>query len=725
MDTRILGRAAWARRTLALLALLAALAPLALPATPAHAGPSVVVDTTADTHDANPGDGICADAGGFCSLRAAAEENNAAYGKMSVSVPAGTYVLTEPLDIYDSINIHGAGADQTFIDGDHGTRLLHVRTAELLICDADDSSIASYQYTGQVNKDFAPAGTADLAGPSAVTLGEDGDVYVVANSGVHRFTDDAVDLGLLVDPSLPPLAGWAPSDGIVEPSETGYDLYIADYFPNNRILRADLDTGSVATWVDSGVGGLAQPNDLVFYKDDLYVTNASSHQVLRYSGETGALVSVFVDGYLNTPRGLHFRGGELYVADEGSDSVLVFDADSGDYKGVFVAAGSGGLDKPTDIDFGPDGDLYVVSRNTNNILRYDGETGAFLGVFVAGGNEYLGSPTCLTWRVDGNGPNLNLSRVTLRNGRSLSGDYAAGMTIDRGAQAMLQYVTVRDNASSILGGGIQNWGTLYLHASQVVGNVLPTSGGGMTASGGGIFNGGDLTIWHSLIAGNQAVRGGGIANQGVVNMTNTTISGNRVRGGAGGIRNAGGGILNISSSTISNNHANDVTLNGDPDNDPYGGGIFNVEPAKVFLSNTILAGNTDSRTRYDADYSPDCYSPSLGFLISNRDNLFGILSANCVPQDTSFDLVGTPEMPLDPGLHPLSYNGGPTATHKLRSDSPAVDADLNQIGLAFFDCQKTDQRFKPRPSGRQCDIGAFELIRGIGGDEPPGGLVGR
>src|SRR5439155_12264265 len=49
------------------------------------------VNTTADTQDAAPGDTICADSGGFCSLRAAISESNALGGSHTISVPAGTY----------------------------------------------------------------------------------------------------------------------------------------------------------------------------------------------------------------------------------------------------------------------------------------------------------------------------------------------------------------------------------------------------------------------------------------------------------------------------------------------------------------------------------------------------------------------------------------------------------------------------------------------------------
>src|SRR5687768_16131521 len=50
-----------------------------------------VVNTTADTADAAPGNGACADAGGACSLRAAISEANALAGADIITLPAGTY----------------------------------------------------------------------------------------------------------------------------------------------------------------------------------------------------------------------------------------------------------------------------------------------------------------------------------------------------------------------------------------------------------------------------------------------------------------------------------------------------------------------------------------------------------------------------------------------------------------------------------------------------------
>lgn len=53
-------------------------------------------------------------------------------------------------------------------------------------------------------------------------------------------------------------------------------------------------------------------------------------------------------------------------------------------------------------------------------------------------------------------------------------------------------------------------------------------------------------------------------------------------------------------------------------------------------------------------------------------------------------------------LGPLADNGGPTETHALPPDSPAVDA-------ATGDCPASDQRGASRPYGSACDVGAFEL----------------
>ncbi|PQO34778.1 tandem-95 repeat protein [Bremerella cremea] len=92
-----------------------------------------IVNTTLDTIDVNPGDGIAEDASGNTSLRAAIMEANATIGNDTITLPAGTYRLTRSgaaddtaqrgdLDITDDITINGAGSGLTVIDagGDSG-----------------------------------------------------------------------------------------------------------------------------------------------------------------------------------------------------------------------------------------------------------------------------------------------------------------------------------------------------------------------------------------------------------------------------------------------------------------------------------------------------------------------------------------------------------------------------------------------------------------------------
>jgi len=95
------------------------------------------VNTTDDTVDVNPGDGIAADASGYCSLRAAIMEANALESMDTIVLPEGIFTLTiegipedkcltEDLDIRSSIVIQGAGWNLTVIDGNQLDRVFHI-----------------------------------------------------------------------------------------------------------------------------------------------------------------------------------------------------------------------------------------------------------------------------------------------------------------------------------------------------------------------------------------------------------------------------------------------------------------------------------------------------------------------------------------------------------------------------------------------------------------------
>jgi CSLREA domain-containing protein len=167
----------------------------------------------------------------------------------------------------------------------------------------------------------------------------------------------------------------------------------------------------------------------------------------------------------------------------------------------------------------------------------------------------------------------------------------------------------RENWASFSGGGISNLGSLTLSNSTVRDQVMNNA----YVRGGGIFNGGDLLVDHTIISNNTlfaelSAEGAGISNSGVLTLTQSivrdnvidhnmvdgwgagissgreasilysTISGNQGIDG-GGIFATGDGMLTISNSTISNNTA------------IWGGGIFINASAEVTILYSTLNDN--------------------------------------------------------------------------------------------------------------------------------------
>ena len=95
---------------------------------PGSRGPrTYVVNTTADTVDADVGAGACSDSHQKCSLRAAIMQANFHAGVDIIKIPAGRFTLKRAgdddqdvlgdLDVTDSVKLEGAGPTKTIIDG--------------------------------------------------------------------------------------------------------------------------------------------------------------------------------------------------------------------------------------------------------------------------------------------------------------------------------------------------------------------------------------------------------------------------------------------------------------------------------------------------------------------------------------------------------------------------------------------------------------------------------
>lgn len=234
--------------------------------------------------------------------------------------------------------------------------------------------------------------------------------------------------------------------------------------------------------------------------------------------------------------------------------------------------------------------------------------------------------------------------------------------------AVLRYTTLAYNSSFISGGGVWNGNIVRLHHSTITDNQASNG----SSSGGGILNsiGAVAEVEASTISRNTAsTAGGGIANSGIISLTNSTVSGNHADGG-GGLYNWQTAVIRFS--TFSENGA------------LQGGNIF-AQSETISLTHTLIT---------DFDGGANC-----GFAASTIVSL----GYNMDSDDTCNLTQPTDQPDAEPMLGPLQANGGATETHALLPGSPAIDAGDNGL------CPATDQRDIPRPFGAACDIGAYEF----------------
>jgi DNA-binding beta-propeller fold protein YncE len=228
---------------------------------------------------------------------------------------------------------------------------------------------------GNVSTFVAP-GSGGLNQPKDLTMGPDGNVYVVS-AGTNS---------------------------------------VISYTPTGQLI---------GTFVAPGSGGLANPRAIAFGPDgNLYVSSITNNNILEYSGSTGAFIITFVSagtGGLNYPAGLVFgQDGNLYVSSTGTESIDRFQGPLGAAPGsplpatgqsgaTFVASGSGGLASPGESTFGPNGNLFVsnaaplpgVTNNNYGVLEFNGTTGNFITTYVAQGTGGLDIPRGLAFDQDG------------------------------------------------------------------------------------------------------------------------------------------------------------------------------------------------------------------------------------------------------------------------------------------------------------------------------------
>ncbi len=248
------------------------------------------------------------------------------------------------------------------------------------------------------------------------------------------------------------------------------------------------------------------------------------------------------------------------------------------------------------------------------------------------------------------------------------------------------------------GGGIymtSSNGLLTIRDSEISGN----------SNDGICMNAGTLTMDNCTMGGNTASTGAGLyVIGGSSTLSQVTVSGNVSTGTSsaygGGVR-VDNGTCTLRQCTVANN-----TTTGE------GGGIHRYG-GTVILYNTIVAGNSATGAGQDVRGS---------FSTVSQYNFIGIVNDSIGLGDDPNTLVGVTGSPLDAMLDPLAPNGGYTATHRPRINSPVIDYGSNALALdSAGKPLQYDQRGagSPRIFGSAVDIGSVEYAAQAGDNQPP------
>lgn len=251
----------------------------------------------------------------------------------------------------------------------------------LLVSNREGRDVLRYNAdTGAFVDVFIPAQTGGMNVPYGMTLGPDGNLYVVSTRTEIYPGDDLRVLKF--DSHSGDYLGTFASDSAMEgPADLAFgpdgNLYVADGSAN--VFRFDGNTGaSMGVFASGDVGdsyrGLAWGPD-----GNLYVGTVSNH-FDRFDGATGASL-----GILPTPQASSIHNvifgpdGLLYGGDYFGNSVYAYDIVTGELVKSFD-----GLSGANGLIFDNNGELLVSSYFENQIVRFGSDSGSPGIVFTSG-----------------------------------------------------------------------------------------------------------------------------------------------------------------------------------------------------------------------------------------------------------------------------------------------------------------------------------------------------
>ncbi|MEM7314077.1 MAG: right-handed parallel beta-helix repeat-containing protein, partial [Planctomycetota bacterium] len=347
-------------------------------------------------------------------------------------------------------------------------------------------------------------------------------------------------------------------------------------------------------------------------------------------------------------------------------------------------------------------DLDVTIAGLRLVNGNSSEPGGAIGVFDFSSKLTLNSSVVDENRSDERGGGIYSVGEVVINDSLVSGNrgrYGGGIWVSGAAtlsnSLVIDNVAFDPNCFCAGGGGISARYGAVITNSTISGNTSPYRGGGILSGYG------ELILQDSTVSQNRSAQyGGGIAAN-ILIIANSTISHNEVTNGSGGGVRATRSYL--TNSTVSGNSA---TVRGGG----ISGGLVSVAHSTVTNNSAGITGGGFAVNSYQPEAYVD-HSIIFGNMAANDPDVSfsGPASINySVIGPTDLTIIGTGNLiGVSPVLLPLVDNGGPTHTHALAPDSPAINAgnptpvlppEYDQRGPGFA-----------RVSGGRLDIGAFEF----------------
>lgn len=586
------------------------------------------VNSTADTVDATPGDGSCADAGGNCTLRAAVMEANALAGADMIVFSPSTNGIPITLSITGSEGaVTGSEANMNDLDINEALTITGNGPANTIV-QAGASTATGIDRVFQVNAarnatfDSSIVGLTVRHGRSATSRGG-GIRFSGENQSLPIFTFDGT---LVIDNCVFTANESAALGGGI--------------FSEQGVITITNTEISSNTSLDGGGGGIFHHSErdapsTVFTMTGCTVTGNQAQDAVNDALNTGNGGGVGVDGEsfhviqstnISGNQAEHDGGGMLLrgVTSIPGDTLV---------SGNTAGRNGGGIYHDLEPVFvGPSGDSSLSG------VTITGNTAVVSGGAIFHDRDVLGIEGC-----------------------TIGG------------------TTTADRNTALNGGGIATFPDVNIPAAPGAVNIIdsPISGNNASSNGGGIFNDGRTVQISGLspLGGpsadhaNTATNGGAIANNsGSLMMTGGLISRNAVTGDGGGVSVSGGSVT-LSELQLTNNSAGGS-----------GGALF-VSGGSLGVSLSRLVGNSAASGSGIAQ---------TGGIANVENNWWGCdgfpNAAGCQTGTGTFDADPRLDLRLTASPSTIPVNGSSTLTAdvNLNSDGATVFASVLESLIVTF-----------------------------------------